>query len=68
VVGMKPGLLNSAHGEVGFLYGAGSHGVSVERGYMIGEVGDDKFHITVGASYENVNGNLNGNRFSRWGR
>ena len=48
-------LLDYASGEVGFLYGrsSGKFGREVEQGYIIGELGDDKFHITVGASYEN---------------
>ena len=53
----RPNLLDYASGEVGFLYGrsiGGKHGVEVEQGYIIGEMGDDKFHITVGASYENL--------------
>jgi hypothetical protein len=41
-----------AGGEIGALYGSGKNGVEVEHGYVIGEVGDDKFSITVGASYE----------------
>ena len=52
----RPNLLDYASGEVGFLYGrsiGGKRGGEVEEGYIIGEVGDDKFHITVGASYEN---------------
>jgi len=59
-----PNLLDYASGEVGFLYGRsiGKHGGEVEQGYIIGEVGDDKFHITVGASYENWSG-----RFQRLG-
>ncbi len=59
VVGVRgPNLLDYASGEVGFLYGRsiGKHGVELEQGYFIGEVGDDKFHITVGASYENWSG------------
>jgi hypothetical protein len=53
-----PNLLDYASGEVGFLYGRsiGKRGVELEQGYFIGEVGDDKFHITVGASYENWSG------------
>jgi hypothetical protein len=51
----RPNLLDYVGGEVGFLYGrsSGKYGVQVEQGYIIGEVGDDKFHITVGAAYEN---------------
>lgn len=41
-------------GEVGFLYGrsTGKYGGEYKRGYIIGETGDDKFRISVGASYE----------------
>jgi hypothetical protein len=41
-------------GEVGFLYGhsSGKFGGDVMQTYMLGEVGNDKFQITVGASYE----------------
>jgi hypothetical protein len=51
----RSNLLDYVSGEVGFLYGrsSGKYGVQVEQGYIIGEVGDDKFHITVGAAYEN---------------
>jgi len=61
----RPNLLDYASGEVGFLYGrsiGGKHGGELEQGYIIGEVGDDKFHVTVGASYENLSG-----RFPRLG-
>ena len=59
-------LLDTVHGEVGFFYGRSSGGRfsgDTEGGYVIGEVGDDKLHISVGASYENSNFN-----FSRRGR
>lgn len=59
-------LLDSVHGEVGFFYGRSSGGRfsgDTEGGYVIGEVGDDKVHISVGASYENSNFS-----FSRRGR
>lgn len=49
----RSNLIDHAGGEIGALYGSGKHGVEVERGYVIGEVGNDKFNITVGASYEN---------------
>jgi hypothetical protein len=47
-----------AGGEVGFLYGrsSGKFGREVEQGYFIGDVGNDKFHISVGAAYENSSG------------
>jgi len=45
-------------GEVGFVYGrsTGKFGGDYKEGYIIGEVGNDKVHITVGASYEDWNG------------
>ena len=54
-----------AGGEVGFLYGksTGKYGGDYSRGYVIGEVGNDKIHITVGASYEESKG-----RVPRFGR
>ena len=58
VVDVRPKLLDYVGGEVGFLYGrsTGKFGREVEAGSIIGEVGDDKFHITVGAAYENSSG------------
>ncbi len=57
--------LDYAGGEVGFLYGraTGKYGGDFKQGYIIGEVGDDKFHISVGAAYEESN-----IRFPRSGR
>ena len=51
-------------GQIGFLYGrsSGKYGVEYERGYIIGEVGNDKFHFTVGTTYERSNYR------TRWGR
>ena len=51
----QPNLFDYATGEVGFLYGrsTGKFSGDVEQGYFIGEVGNDKFHISVGAAYEN---------------
>src|SRR5437667_1428133 len=45
-------------GEVGFLYGrsTGKFGYEDFETYIVGEVGDDKFHISVGASYEELSG------------
>ncbi len=53
-------FFDHASGEVGFLYGrsSGKYGVTTEQGYIIGEVGDDHFHITVGASHEESSGRL----------
>lgn len=61
----RPNLFDYVGGEVGAFYGrsTGKFGREVEAGYIIGEVGDDRFHITVGASYENSSG-----RFPRRGR
>src|SRR5438552_10263851 len=43
-------------GEVGFLYGrsTGKFGYEDFETYIVGEVGDDKFHISVGALYEEL--------------
>ncbi|MCA1658782.1 MAG: hypothetical protein LC627_05745, partial [Verrucomicrobiaceae bacterium] len=50
----RSSLLDYVHGEVGFLYGrsSGKFGGDYKQGYIIGETGDDKFHIVVGAAYE----------------
>jgi hypothetical protein len=47
-------LLDYVHGEVGFLYGrsTGKFGGEYKEGYVIGEVGDEKFRITAGAAFE----------------
>jgi len=60
----KPDLFDYATGEVGVLYGrsTGKFSGEVEQGYFIGEVGNDKFHISAGAAYENSS-----LRFSRFG-
>jgi hypothetical protein len=64
VVDVRPNLFDYAGGEVGVLYGrsTGKYGVEVEQGYILSEMGNDKFHISVGAAYENLNG-----RFPRLG-
>jgi hypothetical protein len=61
----RPNLLDHVSGEMGVLYGrsSGKFGGAVEAGYIIGQVGDDKFNITAGASYEHSSG-----RFPRFGR
>ena len=60
VVDVGPPKFTYANGEVGFLYGrsSGKFGRDVEAGYILGTVGDDKFNITVGASYERSNGRV----------
>jgi hypothetical protein len=52
-------------GEVGFMYGhsSGKFGGDYLEGYIFGEVGNDRIHISAGASYEEWNG-----RVPRWGR
>ena len=52
-------------GEVGFLYGrsSGKFGGEYKEGYIFGEVGNERIHISAGASYEEWNG-----RVPRWGR
>ncbi len=61
--GKAVGLLPSfdyASGEVGFFYGrsTGKFGREVKQGYILSEMGDDKTHITVGASYEETSGRV----------
>ena len=47
-------------GEVDYLYGksGGKYGVEIQRGAVIGELGNDMIHITVGAAYEERSGNF----------
>jgi len=60
----QPNLLDYAGGEVGVMYGrsTGKFSRDFEAGYITGWVGDDKFQISAGASYENSSG-----RFPRFG-
>jgi hypothetical protein len=39
-------------GEIGVLYGRGKHGSEAMQSYIVGTVGNEKFQITAGASYE----------------
>jgi hypothetical protein len=52
-------------GEVGFLYGrwSGKGGGDMWETYVVGTVGNDKFQITAGASYDEWNGSGRGVRF-----
>jgi hypothetical protein len=52
-------------GEVGFFYGrsTGKFGGDAMGRYILGTTGNDKFQISVGASYEEWNG-----RIPRWAR
>jgi hypothetical protein len=45
-------------GEVGVFYGrsSGKFGREIMQTYFLGEVGNDKFHITAGAAYEESSG------------
>jgi hypothetical protein len=45
-------------GELGVFYGrsSGKFGREIMQTYFLGEVGNEKFHITVGAAYEESNG------------
>jgi hypothetical protein len=47
-------------GEVGFLYGhsTGKFDGDVMQTYMVGEVGNDKFHIIVGTEYDESSGHV----------
>ena len=54
-VQVQPKLFDYVHGEVGVLYGtsAGSKfSRELEQGYILGEIGNDKYQINVGAFYE----------------
>jgi hypothetical protein len=52
-------------GEVGFLYGrwSGKGGGDMWETYVVGTVGNDKFQITAGASYDEWNGSGRSVRF-----
>jgi len=52
-------------GEVGVLYGrwSGKGGGDMWETYIVGTVGNDKFQITAGASYDEWSGNGRGLRF-----
>ena len=65
VVDVRRPLFDYVTGEVGFLYGrsTGKYGAEVEQGYIMGEVGNDRFQISVGAAYEHSSG-----RVLRFGR
>ena len=56
-------------GEVGFLYGrwSGKGGGDMWESYVVGTVGNDKFQITAGASYDEWNGNGRTVRFRSFG-
>ena len=56
-------------GEVGFLYGrwSGKGGGDMWESYVTGTVGNDKFQITAGASYDEWNGDGRGVRFRSFG-
>jgi hypothetical protein len=55
---LKQGLYSS--GEMGFLYGTttGKFGYETKQGYIVGTVGNDKFQITAGASYQESRGRI----------
>jgi hypothetical protein len=56
-------------GEVGFLYGrwSGKGGGDMWETYVVGTVGNDKFQITAGASYDEWNSNDRGLQFRSFG-
>jgi hypothetical protein len=47
-------------GEVGFMYGrsTGKFGGEYKEGYIIGEVGNERIHISAGAAYQEWNGRV----------
>jgi hypothetical protein len=64
---MQSSSLNPTYsgGEVGVMYGrwSGKGGGDMWETYMVGTVGNDKFQITAGASYDEWSGNDRGLRF-----
>lgn len=52
-------------GETGVFYGrsSGKYGREISHEFIVGELGNDRFHITVGASHEEISG-----RTPRFGR
>ena len=60
VMDAKPKFFDYVGGEAGFLYGrsTGKFGREIEQGYILGEMGNDKTQITVGASYERESGRV----------
>jgi len=56
-------------GEIGFLYGrwSGKGGGDMWESYIVGTVGNDKFQITAGASYDEWNPNGRSVRFRSYG-
>jgi hypothetical protein len=61
VVEVKPKFFDYVSGEVGILYGrsvGSKFSRELEAGYIFGEMGNDKTHITVGASYEKESGHV----------
>ena len=60
MVEVKPKLFDYVHGEVGVLYGrsTGKFSRELEAGYILGEMGNDKTHISVGAFYEKESGHV----------
>jgi hypothetical protein len=60
-VDVRPKLFDHAGGEVGVLYGRSIGGKSdgeLKQGYIFGEMGNDKTHISVGAFYEESSGRI----------
>lgn len=57
-------------GEMGIFYGksGGKYGQEDFQAYIIGGVGNDKFHITAGAAYQESNGRGPGYRYYRQSR
>jgi len=68
---MQSSSLNPVYygGEVGVLYGrwSGKGGGDMWETYIVGTVGNDKFQITAGASYDEWSGNGRGVRFRSFG-
>jgi hypothetical protein len=58
---VQPKLFDYVHGEVSVLYGhslGGKFSRELESGYVLGEIGNDKYDINVGAFYEHSSGHV----------
>lgn len=61
VVDVRPKFFDYVGGEVGVLYGrsiGGKFSREVKQGYILGEMGNDKTQISVGAFYEESSGRV----------
>jgi hypothetical protein len=60
-VKVQPTVFDYIHGEVGVFYGTSTGGKfsrEVEAGHILGEMGNDKTQISIGAFYEHSSGHI----------